>query len=65
MFGLSTGEIIVVAIVVTIVFGWTWIPRIGQGIGDFVSGVKKGTREDDERIVVKQVTEKKNGNRDD
>jgi Sec-independent protein translocase protein TatA len=55
MFGLSAGELMVVAIVVAIIFGWTWIPRIGQGIGEFVSGVKKGSREDDERIVVRQV----------
>ncbi len=55
MFGLSVGEIIFVAIIVAIVFGWHLIPRIGENVGELVSGVKKGMREDDERIVVKQV----------
>jgi len=54
VFGLSTGEIIVVALIVTLVFGWSWFPRIGEKVGDLVGGVKKGLREDDERIVVKQ-----------
>ena len=54
MFGLSSGEIIVVALIVTLVFGWSWFPRIGEKVGDLVGGVKKGLREDDERIVVKQ-----------
>ena len=54
MFGLSTGEIIVVALIVTLVFGWSWFPRIGERVGDLLGGVKKGMREDDERIVVKQ-----------
>ena len=58
MFGLSSGEIIVVALIVAIIFGWTWVPRIGENIGGLFSGVKKGMREDDERIVVKQVTPK-------
>ena len=53
MLGLSTGEIIVVALIVGLVFGWSWLPRIGERVGDLVSGVKKGLREDDERIVVK------------
>ena len=33
MFGLSSGEIIVVALIVAIIFGWTWVPRIGENIG--------------------------------
>jgi Sec-independent protein translocase protein TatA len=55
VFGLSTGEIIVVALIVTLVFGWSWFPRIGEKVGDLLGGVKKGLREDDERIVVKQA----------
>jgi Sec-independent protein translocase protein TatA len=55
VFGLSTGELIVVALIVTLVFGWSWFPRIGEKVGDLLGGVKKGMREDDERIVVKQA----------
>lgn len=54
MFGLSVGEILVVVIIVGLVFGWSWIPRIGERVGDLVHGVKRGLREDDERIVVRQ-----------
>ncbi len=54
MFGLSSGELIVIALIVTLVFGWSWFPRIGEKVGDLLGGVKKGLREDDERIVVKQ-----------
>ena len=53
MFGLSTGEIVVIALIVGLVFGWSWLPRFGERVGDLFSGVKKGLREDDERIVVK------------
>ena len=54
MFGLSSGEIIVVTLIVALVFGWSWFPRIGEKVGALMSGVKQGLREDDERIVVKQ-----------
>lgn len=62
MLGLSTGELILVGMIVFLIFGWAWVPRIGERIGDLVTGVKKGMREDDERIVVRPG--KKDGNRD-
>jgi Sec-independent protein translocase protein TatA len=61
MFGLSTGELILVGMIVFLVFGWAWVPRIGERIGALLGGVKEGLREDDERIVVRQVTSKKDG----
>jgi Sec-independent protein translocase protein TatA len=64
VFGLSTGEIVVVALIVTLVFGWSWFPRIGEKVGDLVGGVKKGMREDDERIVVKQSEPEKKKKQD-
>jgi len=59
VFGLSTGEMILVGMIVFLIFGWAWVPRIGERIGDLFSGVKKGMREDDERIVVKQGKKEK------
>lgn len=53
MFGLSAGELIVVALIVGLIFGWAWVPRIAERIGDLFGGVKQGLREDDARIVVK------------
>ena len=55
MLGLSWGEIALTVMVCVIIFGWGLIPRIGQGIGALFDGVKKGMREDDERIVVKRI----------
>ena len=54
MFGLSTGELILVGMIVFLVFGWAWVPRIGERVGALFGGVKEGMREDDERIVVRQ-----------
>jgi Sec-independent protein translocase protein TatA len=56
MLGLSTGEIVLTAMVVTMIFGWSWIPRIGQGIGALFDGVQKGMREDDPRISVRALS---------
>lgn len=58
MLGLSSGEIILVALIIGLVFGWSWLPRIGERVGALFSGVKEGLREDDERIVVKQASPK-------
>jgi Sec-independent protein translocase protein TatA len=33
MLGLGRGEIILCTIIVALIFGWAWIPRIGQRIG--------------------------------
>jgi Sec-independent protein translocase protein TatA len=56
MFGLSAGELILVGMIVFLVFGWAWVPRIGERVGALFGGVKEGMREDDERIVVRQAT---------
>ncbi|GAC1352814.1 MAG: hypothetical protein NVS3B20_22050 [Polyangiales bacterium] len=61
MFGLSWGELMVVGIIMVLIFGWSWVPRIGEGIGDLFSGVRKGMREDDARIEVKQLKPTKKG----
>lgn len=53
MFGLSTGEIVLVGMIVFLIFGWAWVPRLAERIGDFFWGVKRGMRDDDARIVVK------------
>lgn len=51
--GLSTGELILIGMIVFLVFGWAGLPRLGERVGDFLYGLRRGLREDDERIVVK------------
>lgn len=33
MWGMSRGETIFCAIVITLIFGWAWLPRLGQRLG--------------------------------
>lgn len=33
MLGLGRGELILTGIIVVLIFGWSWFPRLGQMIG--------------------------------
>jgi Sec-independent protein translocase protein TatA len=33
MWGLGRGELILTGIIVVLIFGWSWLPRIGQRLG--------------------------------
>lgn len=49
----SPGELILIAMLVGLVFGWSWVPKMGEKVGDFIAGYKKGARENSPDIVVK------------
>jgi Sec-independent protein translocase protein TatA len=38
MWGLGKGEIVLVTLVVFLIFGWTWVPRIGEALGELAGG---------------------------
>ncbi len=61
MFGLGTGELVVILIIVFLIFGGSRLPEIGKGIGQAIRNFKKATSEPDEINVTpkKPVEEKK------
>ncbi len=50
LFALGTGEIILIALVVLLIFGGKKIPELMRGLGKGVSQFKKGIKEVDEEI---------------
>jgi sec-independent protein translocase protein TatA len=50
LFALGTGEIILIALVVLLIFGGKKIPELMRGIGKGVSQFKKGMKDLDEEI---------------
>jgi len=50
LFALGTGEIILIALVVLLIFGGKKIPELMRGLGKGVSQFKKGIKEIDEDI---------------
>jgi sec-independent protein translocase protein TatA len=60
MFGLGTGEIIVIALVILVLFGAKKIPEMMQGLGKGIREFKKASRdiEEDIKNPVNQKDEK-------
>ncbi|HQB28360.1 MAG TPA: twin-arginine translocase TatA/TatE family subunit [Paludibacter sp.] len=50
LWALGTGEIILIALVVLLIFGGKKIPELMRGLGKGVSQFKKGVREVDDEI---------------
>ena len=50
LWALGTGEIILIALVVLLIFGGKKIPELMRGIGKGVSQFKKGIKDVDEEI---------------
>ena len=50
LWALGTGEIILIALVVLLIFGGKKIPELMRGIGKGVSQFKKGVKEVDDEI---------------
>ncbi len=47
MFGLGTGELLIILAVVFLIFGGKKLPEIGAGLGKGITSFKKGLREVD------------------
>jgi sec-independent protein translocase protein TatA len=41
MFGMGTGEIIVILVIATVLFGANKLPQLGDGLGKAIRGFKK------------------------
>lgn len=54
MFGLSFGELALVVFLLAIILGAGKVPQIGESIGAFVSGYRRGARDDDPGIEVRE-----------
>ena len=59
LFALGTGEIILLALVVLLIFGGKKIPELMRGIGKGVSQFKKGMKDLDEEIKAEDTDEDK------
>ncbi len=49
MFGLGTGELVVILLIVLIIFGASRLPQLGEGLGKAIKGFKKGISGDDDQ----------------
>jgi sec-independent protein translocase protein TatA len=45
MFGLGTGELVVILVIVVFVFGVNKIPQLGRGLGEGIRNFKSSLRE--------------------
>lgn len=59
LFNLGTGEIIIIAIIVLLLFGGKKIPELMKGIGKGVSNFKKGMHDIEDEINKPVDNEKK------
>lgn len=59
LFALGTGEIILLALVVLLIFGGKKIPELMRGIGKGVSQFKKGMKDLDDEIKAENTDEDK------
>jgi len=46
MFGLGTGEIIIIILVIVLLFGAKTIPQLARSLGNSLSEFKKGTKDE-------------------
>lgn len=59
LFALGTGEIILLALVILLIFGGKKIPELMRGLGKGVSQFKKGMKDLDEEIKADSTDEDK------
>ncbi|MGC3977080.1 MAG: twin-arginine translocase TatA/TatE family subunit [Paludibacteraceae bacterium] len=57
--GIGTGEIILIALVVLLIFGGKKIPELMKGLGKGVSSFKKGLKDIEDDIKEEQPTDTK------
>ena len=53
---LGTGEIVIIAVVVLLLFGGKKIPELMKGLGKGISQFKRGMKEVEEEIKIDDIT---------
>lgn len=43
---MGVGELVVVLAIVIMVFGASWLPQVGEGVGRMVRALREGLRDD-------------------
>jgi sec-independent protein translocase protein TatA len=51
MFGLGTGELVVIAVLLIVVFGAKKLPQLGDGLGKAIRGFQKSVSGADEKVA--------------
>lgn len=49
MFGLGIWELIVILVIVLVIFGAKRLPELGEGLGKFVTGLRSGLQNDNDK----------------
>ena len=47
MFGMGTGELVLILLIVLVIFGASRLPQLGEGLGKAIKGFKKGISTED------------------
>jgi sec-independent protein translocase protein TatA len=55
MFGLGTGELIIILIIALVIFGGSKIPELGAALGKGIKNFKKGLSSIDEDETKKEI----------
>ena len=49
MFGLGIWELIIILVIVLVIFGAKRLPELGEGLGKFVTGLRSGLQNDNDK----------------
>ena len=62
MFGLGTGELILIFVAFLLLFGIKRLPALGQALGQGIKDFKKGISESDDKLDAGEPTDPKKDN---
>jgi len=57
MFGLGTGELLIVGFLAVLLFGGSKLPQLGAGLGQSIRNFKKAMNTDDEKPTTPSSTD--------
>jgi sec-independent protein translocase protein TatA len=57
MFGIGTGELVLILLVVMVVFGSSKLPQLGEGLGTAIKSFKRAITSSDETDVTPKKSE--------
>lgn len=62
MFGLGTGELVILLVIVLLLFGAKRIPQLGESLGKSIKSFKKGLNSPEDQIDHSNTENKKESN---